>query len=140
MARKVARFRRPGREIDLADQLRDAIGLSGRSASEVARLAEVDPAQVLRFLSGERDVRLETAGRICRALGWHLAEVARGRGRPSTAPARSKSERLGFEAEGRETGVGDGESAAKVSASDPLDFLTPRINFDPADHPGRSTP
>jgi transcriptional regulator with XRE-family HTH domain len=65
-----------------------AIDRSGLSASELARRAEIDPAQVHRFLHGLRDIRMETAGLLCRVLGLELAEVARGRGRP-------KSQRVG---------------------------------------------
>ena len=71
-----------GRELSLPDQLRQAIEDSGLSSSEIARQAEISHAQVLRFLSGERDLRLETAGLICQALGLALAEASRGRGRP----------------------------------------------------------
>jgi transcriptional regulator with XRE-family HTH domain len=85
-ARPVAHVRR---EPDLGEQLRELIRRSGKSASEVARMAEVDPAQVIRFLSGTRDIRLETAGFIARALGLQLVEAGRGRNRP----AARKSER-----------------------------------------------
>lgn len=74
-----------GRQIGLADQLRNAIALSGLSVSELARQAEIDRAQVLRFLSRERDIRLETAGLLCDALGLQLTETGRRRGRPSIA-------------------------------------------------------
>lgn len=70
----------------LADQLRGAMTSSGLSPAALARAAGVDPAQVLRFLSGERDVRLETAGRLCDALGLHLQAAARAKGRPKSTP------------------------------------------------------
>jgi transcriptional regulator with XRE-family HTH domain len=89
----VERPRRPiGREPTLAESLRAAIDESGLSVSEVARQAEVDHAQVLRFLSGKRDLRLETAGFIARALGLILTPISRGRGRPKM----TKTDRAGI--------------------------------------------
>jgi hypothetical protein len=80
----------PAPKTSLPDQLRLAIGESGLSCSALGRLAGVDHGQVLRFLQGT-DIRLETAGRICAALGLSLAAPARPRGRPR-AVARAPSE------------------------------------------------
>lgn len=76
----------------LPDQLRRSIVASGLSSAELARRSGVDLAQVLRFVSGERDIRLETAGRICEALGLNLATAARARGRPSKPTRRPTKE------------------------------------------------
>jgi hypothetical protein len=85
-----------GRDPDLGDQLRDAIAADGRSASELARAAEVDPAQVHRFLAGQRDLRLATAGYLCRVLGLRLVGQARSKGRPRAAPKPTATERPGM--------------------------------------------
>jgi DNA-binding phage protein len=68
----------------ISAQLRDVIDSRGLSAYAVAKLAGVDKAQLARFLSGERDLRLETVDRTARAQGLRLVEVgrARGKGRP----------------------------------------------------------
>lgn len=61
----------------LADQLRRVIRESGRTAYRLAGDAGVDEAQVKRFLNGERDLRLETAGKLCAALGLELTASKR---------------------------------------------------------------
>jgi Helix-turn-helix len=71
---------------DLGYQLRELIEARGLTPYAVGRLADppVDPGVVSRFLRGERDLYLETAGRLAAALGLRLVEVAkRGRARPS---------------------------------------------------------
>ena len=71
----------------LSYQLREIIEARGLTAYAVARLAGVDPGVVSRFLTGARDIRMETADKLASALGLRLVEVARrGRGR---APAGS---------------------------------------------------
>lgn len=77
---------------DLSGQLREAIGKSDLSESEIARQAGIDPSQIHRFMTDQRDLRMSSAGVICSVLGLHLAEVARGRGRPKM----SKTDRVGF--------------------------------------------
>jgi transcriptional regulator with XRE-family HTH domain len=67
---------------NLAYQLREVIESRGLSAYAAARLAGVDPGVVSRFMTGERDIRLETDGRLAAALGLRLVEVGR-RGRPA---------------------------------------------------------
>ena len=56
----------------LAEQLRAAIADRGLSGGEVARLAGVDRRGVNRFLAGDKDLTLDTAGRITAALGLRL--------------------------------------------------------------------
>ena len=61
----------------IADQLREIIHSRGLTPTELGQLAGVDPTIIARFVSGERDLRLETAGRIATALGLRLVEVSR---------------------------------------------------------------
>lgn len=56
--------------------LRAAIAKSGLTHYALGRAAEVSPAQIDRFVAGERDLRLETAARIAAALGLELAPVS----------------------------------------------------------------
>lgn len=49
--------------------LKAAIKASGLTHYAVAKLADVSPAQIDRFMSGERDIRLGTAAAIASALG-----------------------------------------------------------------------
>jgi hypothetical protein len=68
----------------LSGQLRDVIESRGLSAYALGKLAEVDPGVVSRFLTGERDIRMETADRLAVALGLRLVEVGtRSKGRGS---------------------------------------------------------
>jgi transcriptional regulator with XRE-family HTH domain len=62
---------------DLGHQLRAIIASRGLTSYALGQAAAVDPGQISRFLNGTRDLRLETAGRIARALGLRLVEVAR---------------------------------------------------------------
>jgi plasmid maintenance system antidote protein VapI len=57
---------------DLASQLRKVIIDSGLTHYAIGKLSGVDTAVIDRFVSGERDIRLETAGRIAEALGCKL--------------------------------------------------------------------
>jgi len=65
---------RKPRPID--DALRAAIKASGLTHYAVAKLAEVAPAQIDRFMSGERDLRLGTAAKVASALGMQLTPVS----------------------------------------------------------------
>jgi transcriptional regulator with XRE-family HTH domain len=64
----------------ISNQLRDIIDSRGLTGHAVGKLAGVDPGVVKRFLTGVRDVRLETVDRLAAALGLRLVEVGR---RPS---------------------------------------------------------
>ena len=55
--------------------LKAAISKSGLTHYALAALAGVTPSQIDRFMSGERDLRLESAGKIAAALGLELAPV-----------------------------------------------------------------
>jgi hypothetical protein len=56
----------------LSEDLRLAIRSSGKSVYQVAKAADVSPIVVSRFLSGQRDIRMETADRLAETLGLKL--------------------------------------------------------------------
>jgi transcriptional regulator with XRE-family HTH domain len=56
----------------IPDALRSAIKASGLTHYAVGKLADVSVSVVDRFMSGERDIRLETAAKIAAALGLEL--------------------------------------------------------------------
>jgi ribosome-binding protein aMBF1 (putative translation factor) len=62
---------------DLSFQLREAIQESGMSVYRIAKRAGVKHAVVARFLSGERDLRLETASKIAAVLSLSLHSLPR---------------------------------------------------------------
>ena len=55
----------------IIDRLRDAIR-SAESVYFVAKRSGVAHPILLRFLSGERDIRLETAAKLCTFFGLEL--------------------------------------------------------------------
>jgi ribosome-binding protein aMBF1 (putative translation factor) len=52
----------------LSEVLREAIRGSGKSVYQIAKAANVSQIVVSRFLSGERDIRMETADRLAEVL------------------------------------------------------------------------
>ena len=64
-----------GRTGGLVDTLKRAITKSGLTHYAIAKSAECYTSQIDRFMSGERDLGLETAGRIATALGLHLVAI-----------------------------------------------------------------
>ena len=52
----------------LSETLREAIRSSGKSVYQIAKAANVSQIVVSRFLSGERDIRMETADRLAEVL------------------------------------------------------------------------
>jgi DNA-binding phage protein len=56
----------------IADQLRQAIRQSGLTHYRIAKDAGIVPDQIDRFVSGARDLRLESAAKIARALNLEL--------------------------------------------------------------------
>ena len=82
--------RAPARH-SLSSQLLDIIESRNLSAYALGKLAGVDPGVIQRFITGARDIRLETADRIGAALGLRLVEVtprkATARARPPAAAA-----------------------------------------------------
>ena len=59
----------------ITDTLRAAIKASGLTHYAVAKLANVTPSQIDRFMTGERDLRLSTAAAIAAALSLELRAV-----------------------------------------------------------------
>lgn len=60
--------------MDLVEALRQAIIDDGRAYNAIAVEAGVAPAQVGRFVRGERDVSLSTAAKLAAALGLSLVK------------------------------------------------------------------
>ncbi len=56
----------------LTSALREAIRSSDKSVYQIAKAANVSQIVVSRFLSGERDIRMETADRLAGVLGLKL--------------------------------------------------------------------
>ena len=63
----------------LAEALRQAIIDSGFSAYALQKQTDVDASVITRFLNGERDLRLETAGRLAEAVGAQLVVTEKSR-------------------------------------------------------------
>ena len=64
---------------DLGGQLRQAFAESGLSRFELARRAEISYAIVHRYMGGERDITLTTAGKLAKVLGLELQPRRTGR-------------------------------------------------------------
>ena len=64
-------------EGSLTDQLRKAILDSGVTQYRIAKDTGVPQPVLCRFVSGERGITLETAGRLCGYLRLRLARVRR---------------------------------------------------------------
>ena len=73
--RRAVDHRPASRTGGLGDALKRAITKSGLTHYAIGKLAACNPSQVDRFISGERDLGLETAGRIAAALGLHLVTI-----------------------------------------------------------------
>lgn len=48
---------------------------AGHKNAELSRRSGVSPPQITRFLSGERDISLEVAEKLCAALGLELTKI-----------------------------------------------------------------
>lgn len=73
---------RKGKPADLENVLRMAVKVSGLTRYSVAKKAGVDVAVLLRFMSGQRTITLETAGKLAAFLDLEL--------RPKPGPSSSK--------------------------------------------------
>ena len=63
--------------MSIVDELKAAIRAycdRGGTVYRLAQLSGVPQPSLHRFLSGERDLRLESAALVCEALGLHLAK------------------------------------------------------------------
>ena len=56
----------------ITDQLKAAIKDSGLTHYRIAKDADINPESIDRFMSGGRDLRLETAAKICAVLNLEL--------------------------------------------------------------------
>ncbi len=56
----------------ISDTLRAAIQASGKSVNQLAKDSGVAHPVILRFLSKERDIRLQTADKLAECLGLKL--------------------------------------------------------------------
>lgn len=80
---------KPDRSHALADQLRRAIDECGLTHYQLGQQSDTDPGLISRFMRRERDLRLESASRLCDTLGLRLgAAIQRTRSKPAK-PARS---------------------------------------------------
>jgi plasmid maintenance system antidote protein VapI len=64
----------------LSEQLRSFIRQSGLSAYALARVSDVDRAQISRFIRGERALTLPAVDRLCKVLQLELRQSRRTRG------------------------------------------------------------
>ena len=55
--------------VPLPDALRQALTNSGKTSYQLKEETGVDHGVILRFLKGERDIRLETAEKLAAAVG-----------------------------------------------------------------------
>ena len=60
---------------DLAKQLRAAFVKSGLSRFALSKRSGVSYSVVHRFVAGDRDIKMETASRLCDVLGLELQQV-----------------------------------------------------------------
>ena len=63
----------------ISEVLRAEIRRYGKAQYALAVEAGVDPAALFRFVCNERDIRLHTADKLCRALGLRLVRRRKGR-------------------------------------------------------------
>jgi transcriptional regulator with XRE-family HTH domain len=102
----------PPDRFTLSAQIRAAIVARGLSAYQLAKMAGVNATVAGRFMSGARDIRLETADRLCRALRLRLVETGGAGGgrprppRPVSTPAPEGPEAYLERSSGRVLGLG----------------------------------
>lgn len=71
--------------MNVAEQLRAALVASGLSHNELARRSGVEQASISRFIAGTRDLRLESAAKLCELLRMELTKPKRPRKLPDGA-------------------------------------------------------
>ena len=62
----------PPLSASLSETLKQAIRESEMSQYQIAKRARISQIMISRFLSGERDIRLQTADKLANALGLKL--------------------------------------------------------------------
>jgi len=77
---------------DLVEDLIGAIRASGLSLSQLGRTSGVDAGRLSRFVRGERNLSLEAAAKLCRALNLQLAPTGRRSSAKSTGPKQAGQE------------------------------------------------
>jgi transcriptional regulator with XRE-family HTH domain len=70
----------------LVEQLIDAIRDSGQSLNQLSKVSGVDSGRLSRFVRGERNISLEAAAKLCRALNLQLAPTGQRPSAKSTGP------------------------------------------------------
>jgi hypothetical protein len=63
----------------ITDQLRKAITKSGKSCYALGLTTGLRPEVISRFLRGERDLRMETAAKLAKALGLSFRRKGKSR-------------------------------------------------------------
>lgn len=79
----------------LADALREAIRTSGLSYSRLAQLAKLGPGTISNFMTGERDMTLGVASRLCAVLGYGLTKVGEAVTKPLADPPKTNRDPKG---------------------------------------------
>jgi len=64
---------------ELAESLRAVIQADDRTPYRLAKESGVSAAMLSRFIRGERDLTLTTAGKLCAVLGLKLTPTRKGR-------------------------------------------------------------
>ena len=78
MTRVVRADRMLGTMKSISETLRAEILRCGIVQHALAKKSDVDPAALFRFIVNERDIRLQTADKLCRALGLELTHKGKG--------------------------------------------------------------
>lgn len=63
----------------MTSALRKALAADGRTLADIARAGNVDKGILSRFMRGQRTPTLDTADRVCGALGVDVRLVRRGK-------------------------------------------------------------
>jgi hypothetical protein len=85
----------PPRPAPLADTLREAIRESGLSYSRVAQLAKLNSGMISHFMTGNRDMTLGVASRLCAVLGYRLTKVGEAVTEPLKDPPKTNRDPKG---------------------------------------------
>ncbi|MBL8819694.1 MAG: helix-turn-helix transcriptional regulator [Planctomyces sp.] len=67
--------RKPVASATIREVILQAIEDRGESVLALSKLCGVSQPQLSRFVSGERDLRLESAAKLCEALGLELRKI-----------------------------------------------------------------
>ncbi len=67
--------RKPVASATMREVILQAIEDHGESILALSKLCGVSQPQLSRFVSGERDLRLESAEKLCEALGLELRKI-----------------------------------------------------------------